>query len=144
MGFWESKLKQCAHELGVIINQSKSGEYVAASCSCVFGHSMKAAATCCFPDCPQPVLASKLKYQFRYFSLPHLNLLSFVLEFIITFLPSLPYIISLSETLPHAPRCSSNSWPLLFTAGGREGGGRHPGTSGTEGGHGLRWCLEIF
>lgn len=67
MGFWESKLKQCAHEPGVIINESKSGEYVAAFCSCVFGHSMKTAATCCFPDCPQPVLASKPKYQFRYF-----------------------------------------------------------------------------
>lgn len=61
MGFWKSKFKQCAREPGVIINQSKSGEYVAVFCSYVFGHSMKTAATCCFPDCPQPVLAYKLK-----------------------------------------------------------------------------------
>lgn len=74
MGFWESKFKQCAHGPGVIINQSKSGEYVAVFCSYAFGHSTKTAATCRFPDCPQPVLAYKLKYQLRYFSPPHLYL----------------------------------------------------------------------
>lgn len=127
MGFWESKFKQCAHGPGVIVNQSKSGEYVAVFCSYAFGHSTKTAATCRFPDCPQPVLAYKLKFQLRYFSPPHLYLLSFVVEFIITFLPSL----SLSETLPHVPpRSPSNSWPLFLTAGGREGGGGIQGYPG--------------
>lgn len=137
MGFWESKFKQCAHGPGVIINQSKSGEYVAVFCSYVCGYSVQTAAACRFPDSPQPVLAYELKCQLRYFSPLHLYLLSFVLGFIIAFLPSL----SLSETLPHAPPCSPSNFPY---SGRKRGRRRHPGASRTEGGHGLRWSLEIF